>query len=588
MKLLKRFLVLALVVSSLATVGCSLFGGDSDSSYSPVNNVLNPNPESVPAAKVVQNLVVASPTAQVQQAVTESLKTLVSEVRISERQTLRASAVPSGVPGFSGNQATNINWLLGNLLAALPNGGNISNGVLVESTDPNRWAYQVATYTASTKTLEVTDVGYMLNNDAVPPTSVKTIRKITEITNCDATVTDGSLTKLLIGNGATVKTRFFNGNGSLNGTLTISVNGGLSIEIANSFSASNEFVVLNTFGETSFGFLKSFAGKETTKMTFSSAVTFNVIFEEAANKANGSITISNLTGSYTMTEDIGIGTHASKNGTSEPVTVHGIVMKEYFGNETHTNNLVFAGNAFQFGFNVNWESSGIVLENGLIQIRNIVEKAAQAGEPDANYAFSDGSASMLVRYTGKDYEKYGYIYSLSFAISGLAFDPTSDAEPAEGAIANITRTNSDNTQTKMTYKIVDGKPVLQPGDVAFAGGSEKITVDEKNNTVVSGTVTVAATTDAPAEAKMEIGYESKKDPATQNIRVRARVRVGARTRTMFFTCKTDKSIDDGKVYDGEKESDSNSNDATGTFKVGSNGNGSATVDGKPEDFTVNL
>lgn len=587
MKLLKRFLVLALVVSSLATVGCSLFGGDSDSSYSPVNNVLNPNPESVPAAKVVQNLVVTSPTAQVQQAVTESLKTLVSEVRISERQTLRASAVPSGVPGFSGNQATNINWLLGNLLAALPNGGNISNGVLIESADPNSWSYQVATYTASTRTLEVTDVGYMLNDDAVLPPGVKTIRKITEITNCDATVNDGSLTKLVIGNGTTVKTRFFNGNGSLNGTLTISVNGGVSVEMANSLTASTDFVTRSTSGNTSYGLLKSFVGKETMKLTFSSAVTFNVVFEEGTNKANGSITISNLTGSYTMTEDIVIGRSAFKNGSDAPVAFPSATeRKEYFGNQTHTNNLVFAGNAFQFGFNVNWENNGIVLENGLIQIRNIVKKAAKAGEPDANYAFSDGSASMLVRYTGKDYEKYGYIYSLSFAISGLAFDPTSDAEPAEGAIANITRTNSDNTQTKMTYKIVNGKPVLQPGDVAFAGGSEKITVDENNNTVVSGTVTVAATTDAPTEAKMEIGYESKKDPETQNIRVRARVRVGARTRTMFFTRKTDKSIYDGKVYDGEKETDTN--DATDKFTVDSNGDGRATVDGTTENFTVNL
>ncbi len=587
MKLLKRFLVLALVVSSLATVGCSLFGGDSDSSYSPVNNVLNPNPESVPAAKVVQNLVVASPTAQVQQAVTESLKTLVSEVRISERQTLRASAVPSGVPGFSGNQATNINWLLGNLLAALPNGGNISNGVLVESTDPNNWRYQIATYTASTKTLEVADISYMLDHSTTPPTTSKYVKQTIEITNCDATVTGGSLTKLVIGNGATVKTRFFNQDGSLNGALNISVNGGVSVEMANSITASTDFVPMSTYGNTSYGFLKSFAGKETMKLTFSGSATFNVVFEEGTNKANGSITISNLTGSYTITEDIGIGVSASKNGSDAPVAFpNASERKEYFGNETHTNNMVFAGNAFQFGFNVNWENNGIVLENGLIQIRNIVKKAAQAGEPDANYAFSDGSASMLVRYTGKDYEKYGYIYSLSFAISGLAFDPTSDAEPAEGAIANITRTNSDNTQTKMTYKIVDGKPVLQPGDVAFAGGSEKITVDENNNTVVSGTVTVAATTDAPAEAKMEIGYESKKDPQTQNIRVRARVRVGARTRTMFFTRKTDKSIDDGKVYDGEKESDSN--DATDTFTVGSNGNGSATVDGKTENFTVNL
>ncbi|HQB81872.1 MAG TPA: hypothetical protein PLR50_00130 [Candidatus Rifleibacterium sp.] len=588
MKLFKRFLVLALVVSSLATVGCSLFGGDSDSSYSPVNNVLNPNPESVPAAKVVQNLVVASPTAQVQQAVTESLKTLVSEVRISERQTLRASAVPSGVPGFSGNQATNINWLLGNLLAVLPNGGNISNGVLIESADPNSWSYQVATYTASTRTLEVTDVGYMLNDDAVLPPGVKTIRKITEITNCDATVNDGSLTKLVIGNGTTVKTRFFNGNGSLNGTLTISVNGGVSVEMANSLTASTDFVTRSTSGNTSYGLLKSFVGKETMKLTFSSAVTFNVVFEEGTNKANGSITISNLTGSYTMTEDIVIGRSAFKNGSDAPVAFLGATeRKEYFGNETHANNLVFAGNAFQFGFNVNWENNGIVLENGLIQIRNIVKKAAKAGEPDANYAFSDGSASMLVRYTGKDYEKYGYIYSLSFAISGLAFDPTSDAEPAEGAIANITRTNSDNTQTKMTYKIVNGKPVLQPGDVAFAGGSEKITVDENNNTVVSGTVTVAATTDAPAEAKMEIGYESKRDAVTQDIKVKARVKVGAKTRTMFFTRKADKKIGDGNVYDGEKESDTK--DATYTFTVDANGNGTASFVGdEPEAFAVSL
>lgn len=583
MKLLKRFLVLALVVSSLATVGCSLFGGDSDSYFSPVNNGLNPNPESVPAAKVVQNLVVASPTAQVQQAVTESLKTLVNEVRLSERQTLRASAVPSGVPGFSGSQATNINWLLGNLLAALPNGGNISNGVLVESTDPNSWSYQIATYTASTKTLEVADIGYMFDNN----TSVKTVKKTTEITNCDATVTEGSLTKLVIGNGATVKTRFFNADGSLNGALTISVNGGLSIEMSNSLNASNEFVVFGTSGDMSYGFLKSFSGKEATKLTFSSSVTFNVAFEEGANKANGSITISNLTGSYTMAEDIGIGTHANKTGTGAPVVgPHSIVMKEYFGNETHTNNLVFAGNAFQFGFNVNWENNGVVIENGLIQIRNIVKKAAQEGEPDANYAFSGGSASMLVRYTGKDYEKYGYIYSLKFDISGLAFDPTSSAEPGEGAIANITRTNSDNTQSQMTYKIVGGKPVLQPGQVAFAGGSEKITVDAENNTTVSGTVTVASTADAPAEAKMEIGYESKRDAVTQDIKVKARVKVGAKTRTMFFTRKADKSIGDGKVYDGEKESDTN--DATDTFTVDANGNGSATVEGKTEAFAVSL
>lgn len=587
MKLLKRFLVVALVISSLATVGCSLFGGDSDSSFSPFNNGLNPNPESVPAAKVVQNLVVASPTAQVQQAVTESLKTLVNEVRLSERQTLRASAVPSGVPGFSGNQATNINWLLGNLLAALPNGGNISNGVLVENTDPNNLSYQIATYTALTKILEVADIGYVVNYNTSPVTFSKYVKKTIEITNCDATVTDGSLTKVAIGNGATIKTRFFNQTGSLNGALTISVNGGFSAEIFNSLSASNEFVSFTQGGSIAYGLLKTFSGKQNTKVTFSNSVTFNVTFEEGTNKANGSITISNLTGSYTMTEDIGIGFPANKTGDNAPVVVpNATLRKEYFGNETHTNNLVFAGNAFQFGFNVNWENNGVVIENGLIQIRNIVKKAAQEGEPDANYAFSGGSASMLVRYTGKDYEKYGYIYSLKFDISGLAFDPTSSAEPGEGAIANITRTNSDNTQSQMTYKIVGGKPVLQPGQVAFAGGSEKITVDAENNTTVSGTVTVASTADAPAEAKMEIGYESKRDAVTQDIKVKARVKVGAKTRTMFFTRKADKSIGDGKVYDGEKESDTN--DATDTFTVDANGNGNAFVGDKTEAFAVSF
>ncbi len=583
-----------LLVSVLALVGC--FGGSDDDSYSYVpDNSLNSSPVAVPAAKVLDATTapVASPTVQVQQAVTESLKTLVNEVRLSERQTLRASAVPSGIPGFTGNQATNINWLLGNLLAALPNGGNITNGVFLENTDPNSWKYQIATYTPSTKTLEVAEVktDYVYNG-SVPPTMNKYIQQTIEITNCDATVSEGNLSKMTVGNGSKITTKFFNKDGSLNGSLAITVSGGISIELANTLSASNEFVSMSTYGTRSYGFLKSLSGTESTKLTFTGAATFDVAFEEGINKVTGAITINNLTGTYTMTEDIAFGVSATKDGSNTPVAVqNSYVRKEYFGNEGHSNNLTFAGNSFQFGFNVSWagegvgENAGILLENGLIQIKNIVRKTPKQGEPDANYAFSDGSASMLVRYTGKNFEKFGYIYSLKFAISGLAFDPDSSTEAGEGAMIQIVRTNSDNTQSNLTYKMVGGKPVLQPSEMAFAGGSEKVTV-EGTTTTVTGNVTMANSSDAPADAQMQIAYESKKDTVNNTIKTRATVKLGSARRTMFFTRDAEKKVN-GNVYNGDQAADSGTTE--GTFTVDSNGNGSVKIGtNASENFKVEL
>ncbi len=206
-----------------------------------------------------------------------------------------------------------------------------------------------------------------------------------------------------------------------------------------------------------------------------------------------------------------------------------------------------------------------------------------------SYSFNNGTVSLLVKYSGKDYQKYGYIYSLAVSATGFSFDPANEAAAGKGAVIEITRTNSDNTVSKLTYKIDEnGKPVLQPSTSNFAGGSEKITVDETTKTTsVEGTVTVANSSDAPADAQLKIAYQSKKDTVNNTIRVRATVKVGAaRARTIFFTRQNTGNVNDGNVYEDEIASESGT--AAANFTVTGETGTYTPAGGTPENFKVEL
>lgn len=540
-----------------------------------------PSSTPVPATRYL-DVDVTQPSTQTELAVSESLKTLVQGYRVSLQPSLRSSDAPAGVPVLGSNEAININWLMGNLLAALPTGGNINTGVLIDSADSKNYKYQVATYTAANNTLEVSLV--KTSYASWPAEPVKYLAQTIKITNCEATVTNGILEKLTLKPGAVVETKEYSQSEVLESTVKITLQSGAEIELSTNLVADTSYVALFTSGTWSSGLVKSLSGTETLKVTFNGPAVFDVSFKEDTETITGSISLNNLTGSYSLTSNVAIGKRASKNGDNEPVVnPDAPVVKEYLNGETHSNSLVFANNSLNLLVNASWNNGTVTLENGVIEIKNLVKKAAAAGEADANYSLSGSTANMLVKYNGSDYAQYGYIYSLQFQISNMSFDPANPDAAGNGTSIVVTKTNSDRSVDTLSYVIQNQMPVLQPGSSNFAGGNEKITV-ANGVTTVEGSIVIARSSTAPESERLQLTYTSSKNQAGA-INTRVVLRQGSHVRTMFFTRQTTRTVA-GKLYEGELASESGTE--TGSFSVDAYGAGILSLGGQSYPFRVNL
>jgi len=536
--------------------------------------------EPIPATRYL-DVDVTQPVTQTELAVSESLKTLVQGYRVSLQPSLRASDAPAGVPVLGSNEAINLNWLMGNLLAALPTGGNINNGVLIDSGDINNYKYQVATYTAENKTLEVSLVKTSYASWQATP--VKYLAQTIKISNCDATVTNGILEKLTLKPGVVVETKDYDQSGTLVSTVKITLQSGVEIELSTNLSADTAYVALFTSGTWSYGLVKSLSGTETMKVNFTGPAVFDVS-AIGSETITGSISLSNITGSYSLTSNVAIGKRATKSGDSEPVVnPDAPVIKEYLSGDTHSNSLAFANNSLNLLVNASWNNGDVTLENGVIEIKNLDKQAATAGEADANYSLSGSTANMLVRYNGSNYAQYGYIYSLQFQISNMSFDPANPDAAGNGASIVVTKTNSDRSVDTLSYVIQNQMPVLQPGSSNFAGGNEKITV-ANGVTKVEGSIVIARSSTAPESERLQMTYTSSKDQAGV-INTRVVLRQGSHVRTMFFTRQTTRNVA-GKLYEGELASESGSE--TGSFSVDAYGAGVLSLGGQSYPFRVNL
>lgn len=587
MRYLKQLLSLCLIVSFFALVGCG--GGGGGDSYVPAAGA-NPTPEAVPTAKVL-NADLTKDEVQVQQAVSESLKTLANSFRTSVKANIKASAVPSGVPGLGSNKSINLNFLMGKLLSTLPTGGNIDSGVLIDSTDSKNEDYVVATYTSSNKTLEIASIDSIYkgwDNVNFKPIWENYVSAKTKITNCEATVTNGIMSAFSVDTGSVIEMKSYNKDNVLQETTKITLSSGVKIELSGTRTNTTTDEFTASPWNPNSGTIKKAFGNETTKITFTSPAKFDVTMTDNENNSfSGDISFTNMSGSYTMVSGYTIKSGATKNGAT--ITETGPVYKDYNDNDTtHDNKLAFADSKLILGFNVNYINEKITLENGQIVMNNMTKQAKVGDEADARYKFSAGTGSMMVKYSGTNYDKYGYIYSLDITLSNLSFDPSDPDKAGEDSVITIKKTNSDNSVNTLSYKIKDGQPVLQPTDSNnFAGGSEKITVDETTGeTTVDGTVNLAPKTDATADETLKISYSSTKKSNGQ-IRVRVTVVLGQLTRTMFFTRGTNRAIADGNIYTGDQASDSG--DKYGTFNVNTTGTCSLIVgNNAPINFEVEI
>lgn len=575
-----------LMVALLSLVGCGGGGGDSDYNYvAPTTN--NPAPAPVPTAKVVPNANLALPEVQVQQAVVESIKTLENSFRlnVAPQTELRAATLPSGVPGFTGTQAMNLQNMMSYLLAALPTGGNIDSGVLIDQTNANAHNYQVATYTASTKTLEIARINSYMEYSDFQWLEKKYVANTHKFTGCEATVTNGFLSSFKAIPGTVFEVKDFDKNGNLIQTATFKLVSGAEFALSQTMTDGNDTFVPWQEG-SAFGYIIKATGTEKVKISFTGPANFEVTLSNAdGTSGNGTVSLTGMTGTYEINSNIQVRQSAIKNGDTVTPVANTFEYKEWLDGETHDNKLAFANNQLTLGFSANYTNEKISLENCQIVMNNITKKAAVANKADADYSFSGGTGSMLVKYTGTDYAKFGYIYSLAVTMTNLAFDIDNPNNAGNGTVIEIKKTNTDNSVNTLTYKIVDSKPVLQPSENNFAGGSETVKVDEaKGETTVEGKVNVAAKADATESETLKIEFSSVKK-TTGEIRVRVIITLGTAKKTMYFTRKTTKAIDDGHIYDGEVDADSGT--TFGTFTVSTNGTGVFTpATGNPANFQI--
>lgn len=520
------------IVAILATLTCTGCGGGGGSS----NYYAPPVDDSVPTVVTKStNEDISTADTQVKLAVNEAIATV---NLTAMRADVRASEAPAFVPGMGDNNTLlNPSKMMSLLAVALPTGGNVNGGFGLENDNTK----QVATYTAATKILEVTNIATDYTFNGTNWVTTDYVRTVAKFTGVDATVTDNMLVDATIDAGDTLELKEYDKAGNLISTTLITIKSGLTAisEYAMETLNAPVFVPTFTWASGAYGQNRYKVGTETTEITFTSPFKIEVSLTEEGRTSTGSIEFTGMTGKYTLEESVSIYKYAHKP-TGGVVTESSDVLyhKGHFGESKGTNALVFANNQLQLAIAANWANEGVIIDSFSLTLP--MQTATTNFAHGMNYKVAGATGEMQARYTGEDAEKYGYIKSLLVTLSSINYDPTKDMVD-DGALFTVKKTDINDAVTTLEYKMVGGEPVLQSGK-----GNEVIEVDENNNVVVKGDVQYTKTGEANS---LKISYERTK---TQSGTITARVEVtfGTTTMTLFFTLNEDKSVNDGKIFEG--------------------------------------
>lgn len=542
MKLRVIFTFVALVVSLSFLVGCG--GGGGGGGSIPTYPAVDDSIPTVVSKKTTDDI--SSTTVQVTKAVDETIATV--DLTKAMRADVRASEAPTFVPGMGNNTFLSPNKMMSLLTAALPTGGNVNGGFGMGFDMENYNKKQVATYTAATKVLEVTNIAtdYTWNQTTDTLDKTEYVQSIAKFTGVDARVTDNILVSATVGAGATLELKEYDKAGTLKSTLKITIKSGLSTiseyamqELGSPVFVSNYSYLDFEDGENryEFGENRYKVGTETTKLTFTSPFEVEVSLKEGGKTSTGSLKFTGMTGKYTLKDSIRIYKPAEK--------VNGIVAeysddlyKGSFGESKGTNALVFDKNQLQLDIAANWANEGLIIDSFSLTLP--MQTTTTNFAHGMNYKVVGATGEMKARYTGTDYEKYGYIKSLVVNLSAVNYDPTKDMVD-DGALFTVKKTDKDDAVSTLEYKIVAGQPVLQAGK-----GNEVIVVDDRGNVTAKGNVKYTKTDEANA---LTIAYERTKKSDTGKVTARVEVTFGTNSMTLFFSLEND-TIDDGEIIDG--------------------------------------
>jgi len=535
LKLRVIFTFVALVISFSLLTGC--FGGGGSDDYYPAVD------DSIPT--VVSKTTtddISDTTVQVTKAVEESVASV--DLPTAMRADVRASEAPTFVPGMGNNTLLSPSKMMSLLAVALPTGGNVNGGFGMENNNTK----QIATYTAATKVLEVTNIATDHTFNGTIWVTTDYVQSVAKFTGVDAVVTDNMLVEATIGAGATLEMKEYDKAGNLVSTILITIESGLSAASEYTMQTLDAPVFVptfsNVFGEAGQNRYK--VGTETTELTFTSPFEVTVSLTEGGKTSTGSIKFTGMTGKYTITDSISIYKYASKpTGGDVTESISDVFYKGSFGESKGTNALAFANNQLQLNIAANWANEGVIIDSFSLTLP--MQTTTTNFAHGMNYKVVGATGEMQARYTGTEAEKYGYIKSLVVNLSAVNYDPTKDMVD-DGALFTVKQTARtpeaiSDTVTTLEYKIVAGKPVLQAGK-----GNEVIVVDDSGNVTTKGNVQYTKD-GANALPTLTIAYERTKSD-TGEITARVEVTFGTNSMTLFFSLENDKTIADGEIIDG--------------------------------------
>ena len=559
----------------------------------------NPAPIEVPAAKSVE-APLAQPVEKLKVAVKESLVTALDGFRTSSRASAIGNPIPENTPFIGSNNQVSVGAMLQFLPNLLPGGTSainmpINDDIAGDATDTLLIEYTPTSikYKKINRTIKYNWNVYPYGYDvATKSIKVYTVNGI-NVVNSDAYDTDGNLlgnyiSGITSADGWSITQEEYDPvSEALMNRFILTQKSGLNFDINYQFTAEKGIskfkkIYWYNFSDTEGWYEVDHYGKalQTTSLHFSQNIDLSAQFyEPGKDLSNFELKISGLSGKYSYNQNHLFGRLAIAlyNSDSGEKINSWYVINEYSPFEIETKFPVpvtvaeitelptFINNNLTVSASGNYIAEGFELSNLNVSLNNIAKKAETPEGQIADYSFSDANGSLGIKYTGNEPAKYGYIYMLQVAFSGLSSNSINNGIN-DGAQFVVTKTNTDNTNNVLTYKIVNGKPVLQPVEQTFTGGSETVSTDG-STTTIQGSVTVSGND----STTVSMGYQTTKTTAG-DIAVKVDMTVGSTMQTIYFS-RSSAGVVTGRFYLQQKTADDSQN-LLGDFSIQPSGAGS--------------
>ncbi|MBF0407715.1 MAG: hypothetical protein HQM10_10200 [Candidatus Riflebacteria bacterium] len=418
------------------------------------STVFNPYYEALPLEKTT----VATLTYlenQIGKIIESSLSPALSGVPVSysKRASVADTGLPEIIPVAGGNSAIDINGLTNRLMNAVSGNSAVTGPSFLNLEDTS---YEVS-FSGNT---------YIVTRNVCGKTLAKTT-----MTGVAIEGNGNNIKQFVLSDGSVILIEDYNSDGTaVISKTTMKLLTGLKIQGRHDRIEESGFLPgvrpvndYDTFSPSVRGYKYVARATDVIDISVSSPVILEVTHQKDSFVDQGTLSISGVTGSTSLTNHLYIG----NMGYDDTSLIRPYKMAYIVGTDKESRDFTF-GKSVEFTLRARVPSYDLYLNDMTIIMPN-VSKGINAKNEEV-YSFSGGTCNLSADYTGKNFKDYGYIKNLQITIGAFSYDGNND-KVADGAVARIIKTNSDNTVDRVNYEILNGK-ISVAGDAINSPGSE--------------------------------------------------------------------------------------------------------------------